>query len=260
MSRSAVAIGVCDLLAARKLTQLTSHQSHFYCSVCGCTHQSTLGRTDTENWIHREVATLRQHAEAWKDAASQSEQTRITKAQGLRWSELWRLPYWDPTCQLVVDPMHCLFEGLIHNHVRRVLRLTENAKSGPTPPAFTHDFTNYDPENQQWALKEHEIEQVTQIHALLTKSLTNEIEADSDSDAMSIDVTNAGSTVASTTANMPFNYDWLRKGLLRNNLGPLKFVHDDIFAAQRQSSHLFSKAVLTNKLIQWVSPNTYMEA
>ena len=39
-------------------------------------------------------------------------QDRIFKDSGVRWSELWRLPYWDPTQQLVMDSMHCIFEGL----------------------------------------------------------------------------------------------------------------------------------------------------
>jgi hypothetical protein len=253
MSRSALVIAICDLLGARKLTQLTSHQSFFYCSVCECTHHSTLGRTDSANWVCRNVAEMRVYAEAWRDATSQSQQNNITEAQGLRWSELWRLPYWDPTRQLVVDPMHCLFEGLIHNHIRRVLHLTEDAKSEPTPPAFIYDFTNYN-EDSNWALKEKEVKQVKQIHKLLTKSLDDEI--DSDNDAMSIGETDAASTVAST-ANTSLNYALLRKRLLRKNLPALEFVYNnDVAITQDHGSQQISRAFLVQKLLQWVSTST----
>ena len=48
----------------------------------------------------------------------------------MRWSQLWRLPYWDPTCMFIIDSMHCLFEGLVENHCRIVLDLlVANAKS-----------------------------------------------------------------------------------------------------------------------------------
>ena len=35
---------------------------------------------------------------------------------GLRWSELLRLPYWDPTRYTLLDAMHNLFLGELHHH------------------------------------------------------------------------------------------------------------------------------------------------
>ncbi|KAK6988825.1 quinon protein alcohol dehydrogenase-like superfamily, partial [Favolaschia claudopus] len=35
---------------------------------------------------------------------------------GVRWSEMWRLPYWNPSRMLVIDAMHCILEGLVHYH------------------------------------------------------------------------------------------------------------------------------------------------
>jgi len=46
LTRSAVVLSVNDLPAARKISQLGWHRSHFYCTVCCCYHLSTLGRTD----------------------------------------------------------------------------------------------------------------------------------------------------------------------------------------------------------------------
>ncbi|KIK82131.1 hypothetical protein PAXRUDRAFT_69376, partial [Paxillus rubicundulus Ve08.2h10] len=45
----------------------------------------------------------------WRDAATKKEQDIIFKETGIHWSELLHLPYWDPTCSMVVDGMHNLF-------------------------------------------------------------------------------------------------------------------------------------------------------
>jgi hypothetical protein len=143
ITRSAIAAVVCDLPAARQAAQMAGHQSHFYCTVCSCHHRSTLGRTDYQDWMNRDVEQMRKHAEMWRDAKTVAEQVKIFNKYGVRWSELWNLPYWDPTRQLVVDSMHCLFEGLVHTHVREILGLstaTASEKEAITF-AFHHNFT-----------------------------------------------------------------------------------------------------------------------
>jgi hypothetical protein len=143
IARTAIAAVVCDLPAARQVAQMAGHSSHFYCTVCSCHHKSTLGRTDYQDWKNRDVKQMRKHAEMWKNAKTVAEQGKIFDAYGVRWSELWRLPYWDPTRQLVVDSMHCLLEGLVHTHIREVLGLSTAAASQKETviPAFDHDFT-----------------------------------------------------------------------------------------------------------------------
>jgi hypothetical protein len=167
MTHSAIAAAVMDLPAARKTSGLAGVRSHFYCTVCQCFHQTTLGRTDFENWVKRDRKELRAHAEAWKNAATSTEREKIFVKYGTRWSELWRLSYWDPSRQLVVDSMHCILEGLAQTHFREVLCLTMASASSPPPmvKAFTHDFTPVNPGNPNMTPKE--IKQVGEIHALL---------------------------------------------------------------------------------------------
>jgi hypothetical protein len=43
LTRSAIVVSVNDLPAARKLAQMASYNSHFYCTICLCHHQSTVG-------------------------------------------------------------------------------------------------------------------------------------------------------------------------------------------------------------------------
>jgi hypothetical protein len=76
------------------------------------------------------------------------EQEKIFTTHGTRWSGMWRLPYWNPTRQLVVDAMHCILEGVAHNHFCVILGLT-NASTTSKPEAvqaFSHRFTHIDPE------------------------------------------------------------------------------------------------------------------
>ena len=110
-------------------------------------------------------------SKAWRDASSESQRKKLFQAHGVRWSELWRLPYWDPPRQLVVDSMHCIFEGLVPYHFREILGLTTaNAKTKfEDPPAFRYSFETVDAEvNQTLAddqkLNEREIMQVEKIH------------------------------------------------------------------------------------------------
>ncbi|EIN06944.1 hypothetical protein PUNSTDRAFT_39432, partial [Punctularia strigosozonata HHB-11173 SS5] len=126
LMRVALANVVCDLPAAWKMAALAPSTSRKFCNVCDCWHpvnhndprwrRTKMGRVDYERWNCRDVAQMRVDAERWRDATSKKEQETIFKRTGVRWSELWRLPYWDPTQQLVVDSMHCLLEGLAAFH------------------------------------------------------------------------------------------------------------------------------------------------
>ena len=49
-----------------------------------------------------------QHFGSKKPFQKQSEDAN---EHGYKWSELLRLPYWEPSRMLPVDPMHCLFQG-----------------------------------------------------------------------------------------------------------------------------------------------------
>ena len=67
-------------------------------------------------------------AEDWQEAPSKAERDRIFKETGVRWSELLRLPYWDPTRFVIVDAMHNLFLGLVKHHIETVLGVREAGK------------------------------------------------------------------------------------------------------------------------------------
>jgi hypothetical protein len=226
LTNSAIAIVICDLPAARKTAQLASHSSHYYCSVCQCWHKSTVGRTDYDNWKQRDTSDMRRHAIQWRDAPTSKEQDRIFNTHGLRWSELWRLPYWDPTRQLVVDSMHCILEVLVQCHCRDVLGLTAASarEKMPVQPAFSYDFSVAEP--GLTTLTQKEIKQVTQIQTLLVAP---------------IDI----------DENQDIAMEHLSSKLLQKNSSALKFVCNDLDCLPVLSR--VRKANYATALVNWVS-------
>ncbi|KAG2059231.1 hypothetical protein BDR06DRAFT_980138 [Suillus hirtellus] len=174
VTRSTIACLVCDLPAARKATQLAGPTSHFYCTACHCLHRSTCGRTDVHSadWGLQDKNEMRRFAELWKNAGTSAECNKLFASHRVQWSMLWRPPYWDPSCQLVVDTMHCLLEGLAHNHFHKFLGLTADSVQQKTDalPAFHHPFPNVDL-NKPESFCEKDIKTIKSIHNLLTAAV-----------------------------------------------------------------------------------------
>ena len=187
----AIALVVCDLPAARKTSQLLASTSKIFCSVCDCWDvrdeegniirdwQKLRGRYDYDHWHTRDVNEMRSAAENWRDAETVSTQRDITAIHGVRWSPLWRLPYWNPCRQLVVDSMHCLLEGLVKFHCLQALGLTAAAANNiPThPPAFSWPFTlpslsEATDVSQPWS--EKDVKDIEKVQAALTAELCDE--------------------------------------------------------------------------------------
>lgn len=238
--RCAIACAVCDLPGARKLASLAGVNSHHFCTVCECYGRSHIGRLDYENWISRDPNVLRKNAEDWRDASSISKQKLIFSSHGVRWSELWRLPYWNPSIQLVIDPMHCLLEGLVDDHFRDTLGLTsvEAETKDDVLPAFQFDFVQapdkmVDPENpifdvqSEEHLSDNEIQHVPIIHDMLRHPLEN-----LDEDALQS----------------------LKKKLSRCNLRPLEFVARSLgfTPTGEQLQGRMMKKLWLEPLIEWV--------
>lgn len=229
-TRSAIIAGVCDLPAARKASQLASHGAHFYCSVCQCKHLSTRGRTDVNHpdWSSPDNHLRRHHAERSRDAATWEEQEKIFAEHGVRWSELWVLPYWNPSRQLVVDSMHCILEGLVQHHSRDVLGLTKTAAHAKIDviPAFRWTFKTADPSIDPDRLTEREMKQISKIHLLLTAPVNQE---------------------DSTQEHL----DKLHKALFGKNHKALAFVCNDL--DHLPGGRKVSKSQMATALVNWAS-------
>jgi hypothetical protein len=237
-TRCGIACAVCDLPAARKLSQSANHNSHFYCTVCNCFHTKTLGRTDFESpdWMRKDVTALRKAAEEWKNASTAREQVNLFQRNGVRWSEMWRLPYWDPTRMLVVDLMHCLLEGLAQFHFREVLKLTSanaNAKEMPAP-AFTFPFSPPTSADIPEGMTDNEKKQIEEIHALLQATVIG------GEDSMIIEA----------------NVKLLTGKLERKNMKPLMYVTKGLGVDPKGPGRI-SKLRRAEALTEWVSSSIF---
>ena len=115
----------CDIPAARKICEYVSA----LVSCHRCTkkanyknHQHNFaGMDDIDEWfVTRSSIQHRENALGWRRCNSDAARKRYVKITGVRWSELLRLPYFDPIRFLTVDPMHCLFLGIAKWIVKRI--------------------------------------------------------------------------------------------------------------------------------------------
>lgn len=241
-TRSAIACCVCDLPGARALTQCAAAVSHHYCTRCKCYHLNSIGRFDVSEWKTKDPSSLRKDAEAWKNAMSQAEQEEIFKATGMRWTELWRLPYWDPTRMLVVDPMHAIFEGIAAYHFRIVLALTDISANASPKGITAFDFEFDIPEKDHAAANNIKVKtfdkEVLQIHSTLLSPLDSHY----------------GDT------NIAENIKQLKNVLQRKCRDSLKFVSTSLARRLGQPEILSGKKVdYVEALVTWVrfGPHIY---
>ncbi|KAF6741021.1 hypothetical protein DFP72DRAFT_995748 [Ephemerocybe angulata] len=105
--RAIIAALVCDIPGMRKVAGFAGHSANLFCSFCKLL-KNQIHNLDRDSWTPR---TREGHME---DALKSSKRT------GVRWSELLRLPYWNPLEFAVVDSMHNLFLNNCKNHCRKV--------------------------------------------------------------------------------------------------------------------------------------------
>ena len=134
--RCAIVCVVCDLPAARKTTGFVSFSHNHFCAVCECTlKENGYHDFNPESWTRRTNKSCRHSAKLYRRAGVEHRQ-KVADKTGVRWSELLRLPYFDPAQFVVVDPMHNLLLGLIHEHFTGVLGLSLPADKDEDPPVL----------------------------------------------------------------------------------------------------------------------------
>jgi hypothetical protein len=119
--------------AGRKINGFAGHGSKKHPCLFCCITKDELNNFDWRQWKPRDAAVLREAAFRWRDAPNDAERTRIYNEHGVRWSELWRLRYFDPIKMVIVDGMHAIFEGLIQFHSRQVLGIDDPEKDERPP-------------------------------------------------------------------------------------------------------------------------------
>ncbi|KAF8484075.1 hypothetical protein JB92DRAFT_3265622 [Gautieria morchelliformis] len=129
-ARGAMIPVVADLHAAWQVAVLGSSNSTFCCSFCGLLLQD-IEEVDPTNWPPiRSSLEHRRCAQIWFNAKSLQEHEAVFDETGVRWTELLRLEYWNPSRFLVFDTMHGWYLNDIENHIRVVFRIDPPKPSG----------------------------------------------------------------------------------------------------------------------------------
>ena len=119
--RIRIAVICCtnDIPAARKLcghisALVSCHRCYKTANINGRNFNFG-GFDDMENWfIEKDLTEHRINAEGWRLCNSKDKRKNHVSNTYVRWSEMLRLPYFNPIRHLVIDLMHCLFLGIAH--------------------------------------------------------------------------------------------------------------------------------------------------
>ncbi|GAW10504.1 hypothetical protein LENED_012780 [Lentinula edodes] len=87
---------------------------------------SDVNELDEESFRPRTASEHRQMGKAWLDAQSETERKRLYEQNGVRWSELLRLRYWDPVQNTIIDPMHGFYLRILQRHCRDIWGMSVN--------------------------------------------------------------------------------------------------------------------------------------
>jgi hypothetical protein len=120
---------VSDMLAARQAGGFASATATNFCTCCKLKIQD-IENLDRSTWPKRDVVQQIHLAKRWRDAESLKEQESLFKDNGLRWSPILDLPYWDPILFTAIEPMHLFDTGLLQNHCRQVWQIDVSAPRG----------------------------------------------------------------------------------------------------------------------------------
>ncbi|MBW0488035.1 hypothetical protein O181_027750 [Austropuccinia psidii MF-1] len=104
-----------DVIATHKVAGFMSHSAKEYCSWCEMYHHEgdklQLGMLCNKRKV---LASLWQ----WKETKTITARQQLSKITGICWSQLNRLPYWDPILCVSLGVMYNWYEGVLHHHFR----------------------------------------------------------------------------------------------------------------------------------------------
>ena len=132
---SGLVTNVSDLPGSRKVSGHGGHSHNCFCALCKLP-KTDINNLAVETWQMKTKDELYGQAVAWRDAPSKAARKKLYKKTGVRWSELWRLSYWDPTKFVIIDGMHTIYLRIVQHQCRVVLGLdvvTEENDVAPEP-------------------------------------------------------------------------------------------------------------------------------
>ena len=130
--RAALLAVAADLPAMRKITQFLSHKANLGCTRCKFSAErepDTVGASGRMCYFTSQSSVERSHSEVlsqareYQQALTKGEAKRIAQRNGVRYSQLLRLPYFDIVRMTTVDPMHTFLLGMVKRETELNLSL-----------------------------------------------------------------------------------------------------------------------------------------
>lgn len=115
--RCAIGPLICDLPAARQMSGFAHYSARYFCSVCKL-ERTEINDLDVSKWERRTFEDHRKHAGLWREAKTRGARERLTREYGVKWSEMLRLSYWDPSRFTMIDSMHGFYLRMFQHHIR----------------------------------------------------------------------------------------------------------------------------------------------
>lgn len=121
--RVALVAVVCDKPAAHKIGGFASHSHTYYCTECWISVTDKGTPSAFQKGAYRPRTNAEQHrlGNEYRNLGTPHAQKNFVKEFATRYSQLSRLPYFDLVHQIVIDPMHNLFLGLVKTHFYGIL-------------------------------------------------------------------------------------------------------------------------------------------
>ena len=135
--RAALLAVATDLPALRKITQFLGHKADFGCHMCkirALREPGTIGASGRMSYYtpssceRRQDEEVRQQANEFRQARSKKEAGLIAQRNGVRYTELVRLPYFDTVRMSCVDPMHTFLLGMVRRETELNLAMLSPTK------------------------------------------------------------------------------------------------------------------------------------
>lgn len=118
--RAALGPVICDLQGSRPVSGFTAFNAMMFCSRC-MIHLHQLAHLLTLRALPlRDPSTHRSMSYSLTQEPSATRRDKLEKENGVRWSILLQLEYWDPVRCTVIDIMHNGFLGNFETHIRDV--------------------------------------------------------------------------------------------------------------------------------------------
>lgn len=123
--RCALLCAACDTPAGRKTCGFLGHSAHYGCSRCLKTFTGSVGSMDYSgfdrtSWPERTLESHRAAVAQIQSCLTKTQREKCESQTGYRYTELLRLPYFNPCRMLIVDPMHNLFLGTAKHILKSV--------------------------------------------------------------------------------------------------------------------------------------------